>query len=81
MINWPRTLTQEIVRRRCIFFLGAGVAASSINTAGHRPKEWKEFLTQASSLVTQAENKAIVTELIAQNKLLLALQAIASEAD
>jgi len=81
MINWPRTLVHEIARRRCIFFLGAGVAASSKNAAGQRPKEWKAFLTQASLLVTLPENKAIVTELIAQNKLLLALQAIASEAD
>lgn len=81
MINWPKTLITEIVRRRCIFFLGAGVAASSINPAGHHPKEWKAFLTEAADLVLVPAKKAIVLELIAQNKLLLALQAISTDAD
>lgn len=81
MINWPRTLINEVAQRRCIFFLGAGVAASSKNPSGKKPKEWKAFLTEASSLVTEPERKIIIDELINQNKLLLALQAIKSEAD
>ena len=81
MINWPKTLVTEIVQRRCIFFLGAGVAASSTNLAGGHPKEWKGFLTEASALVILPANRAIVTELISQNKLLLALQAISNDAD
>ena len=81
MINWPGALITEIARRRCIFFLGAGVAASSANAAGLRPKEWKEFLTEALTLVAQTANKTIIEELINQNKLLLALQAISNDAD
>lgn len=81
MINWPKTLVTEIARKRCILFLGAGVAASATNSEGKRPKEWKEFLTAAVDLVHVQAKKDAISALIAQNKFLLALQAIRIEAD
>lgn len=81
MITWPKTLVTEIARKRCILFLGAGVAASATNPAGKRPKEWKEFLTAAVDLVHDLDKKVEIGALITQNKFLLALQAIRHETD
>ncbi|WP_081666158.1 SIR2 family protein [Pseudogulbenkiania ferrooxidans] len=81
MISWPKSLVTEIARRRCILFLGAGVAASSRNAQGERPKEWKEFLKEAAELVLDKNKQKEVNSLIDQNKLLLALQAVYDEAE
>lgn len=76
MINWPLHLISEIARRRCILFLGAGVAASAKTPDGKQPKEWKEFLTAALNLVNSPQTKEGISKLIDENKLLLALQVI-----
>ena len=81
MINWPKSLVTEIARRRCILFLGAGVAAAAINPVGKRPQEWKEFLKSAVDLIHTPQIKTDINNLIDQNRLLLALQAINDEAD
>jgi hypothetical protein len=81
MIAWPKSLVTEVARRRCILFLGAGVAASASNAAGKRPKEWKAFLLAAVALVHDAAKRTDITQLITDNRLLLALQAIRAEAD
>ena len=81
MIIWPKSLVTEIARRRCVFFLGAGVAASATNRAGKRPKEWKEFLIAAVGLVNNPATQTAINDLVTDNKLLLALQAISDEAD
>lgn len=80
MIAWPKSLITEVARRRCVLFLGAGVAASARNPAGKSPKEWKSFLKAAVDLVQPAK-RSDISNLIDQNKLLLALQAISDEAD
>lgn len=80
MITWPKSLVTEIAQKRCILFLGAGVAASATNPAGKRPKEWKEFLTAAVDLVHDPAKKTEIQGLITLNKFLLALQAIRNEA-
>jgi len=81
MINWPQTLVNEVARRRCIFFLGAGTSASSVNTKGEHPKQWDEFLTAALTLVQRDSSKEIIERLISERRFLLALQAISQEAD
>ncbi|MDJ0903798.1 MAG: SIR2 family protein [Xenococcus sp. MO_188.B8] len=81
MINWPRTLIQEITTRRCILFLGAGVSSSCKSSDGKRPKGWGEFIAEASQLICDEENQDIVRHLIKEGKNLLALQAIYSEVD
>ena len=48
MIVWPNDLIEDIARRRCVLVLGAGVSKNSQNNAGTRPKDWKEFLINAS---------------------------------
>lgn len=80
MITWPNMLVTEVARRRCILFLGAGVASSAQTEQGVRPVAWKAFLTEAANLAPEACRQEI-TALINDNKLLLALQAIRDEAD
>lgn len=81
MINWPQTLVRELAARRCIFFLGAGVSSSSQTPSGIRPKAWKEFLENATSLIRSPSQKQIIQKLVEEGKNLLALQAICSEVD
>ena len=45
MIVWPRNLIEDIARRRCVLFLGAGVSKNSLSFDGtSRPPDWLEFL-------------------------------------
>jgi len=81
MIDWPKNLVNEIARKRCILFLGAGVSASAKSPTGKRPKEWKEFLTAAVNLIKDPAKKTEIASLIEANKNLLALQAIRAETD
>jgi hypothetical protein len=56
MINWPENLIEDIARRKTVLVLGAGVSKNSVNAAGLRPKDWKEFLDSASiGLVSKTE--------------------------
>jgi len=81
MITWPKSLTNELAQRRCILFLGAGVAASARNKTGKSPLDWNTFLIEAIRLISDVDDKAAVTQLIAERKFPLALNAIADLAD
>jgi SIR2-like protein len=81
MIDWPQSLVREIARRRCVFFLGAGVSASASDGVGGRPNNWREFLEAACELVRRDEPKNSIQKLIAAGRYLLALQAISDESD
>lgn len=51
MINWPNDLISDIARRKSVLVIGAGVSKNSINQVGLRPKDWKEFLVNASEIL------------------------------
>jgi hypothetical protein len=61
MINWHKDIIDDIARRRCVLFIGAGVSKNSTNPLGERPKDWKEFLSFAAS---QTSKKRLVDSLI-----------------
>lgn len=44
MIKWHNSLVDDLARRRCILFLGAGVSMNSVGNDGKIPPSWKEFL-------------------------------------
>ncbi|WP_368570622.1 SIR2 family protein [Acinetobacter baumannii] len=81
MINWPKSLIDELAQRRCILFLGAGVAASARNRAGDSPLDWNTFLVEATKLISKPDDKDAVTQLIHERKFPLALNAIADLVD
>lgn len=81
MVDWPDTLAQEILKERCILFLGAGVSASAADDRGDHPPEWAEFLRDASALVKDGGRREAVDRLINENRLLVALQAIKDLSD
>ncbi len=76
MINWPSSFIREVAARRCVFFLGAGVSASSIDDDGNHPKAWKEFLNDALTLIANKKERDLVSKLIREKQYLLALQGI-----
>ncbi len=49
MIAWPQSLVEDIARRRCVFFLGAGVSRNSVGNGGVHPATWDGFLAAALS--------------------------------
>jgi hypothetical protein len=69
-IDWPPELIDDIARRRCVLFLGAGVSKNSSNAKGERPKDWKEFLAAAAALLKDPRHAAAVNECISQGDLL-----------
>jgi hypothetical protein len=81
MIEWPTTLVREIVKERCIFFLGAGVSASAKDERGNSPPGWEAFLRSACDLVGATDKKAAIDALVRERRFLLALQAIKDNAD
>jgi len=81
MIKWPETLVREIVKERCVFFLGAGVSASADDGHGNRPPTWQHFLDKACALVADSKARRAVKLLIKEGKLLIALQAIREHSD
>lgn len=44
---WPKTLIEDIARRRCVLYLGSGVSHNSTNDKGEHPMTWREFLESA----------------------------------
>jgi hypothetical protein len=82
-IRWPDNLIEELTFRRCIFFLGSGVSASSVADDGTRPQTWGEFLNKAKELLVNptSSDKKFIRGMLAQNNYLLALQAINNLAD
>lgn len=81
MIDWPATLPREIVKERCILFLGSGVSASAKGPEGQSPPTWKTFLEGACALVPPDRGRDAIAALIGERKYLLALQAIKDNAN
>src|SRR5690606_4174843 len=71
----------ELAQRRCILFLGAGVAASARNDLGESPLDWSTFLIKATQLISDSSDKEAVDQLIHERRFPLALNAIADLAD
>ncbi len=73
MISWHKDIIEDIARRRSVIFIGSGVSKNSTNAAGMRPKDWKEFLTYASS---RTSKKKLVDNLIKNADYLTACEII-----
>ncbi len=76
MIKWPQVLVDDIARRKCVIFIGAGVSKNSRNNMGRAPKNWWEFLKEANKLLTSSSAKKISSKLIQQKDYLTACEVI-----
>lgn len=75
MINWPSSLIDDIARRKCVIFLGAGISKNSQNDSGIRPKGWKEFLELGVSRIgSSTSKKKCILNCIKKNDYLLACE-------
>lgn len=80
MINWPESLVTEVAHRRCIFFLGSGVSASSLCENGIKsPPTWGPFIRSAIELVPGHREE--LKRLVDEKHYLVALQAVVEHAD
>jgi hypothetical protein len=70
-IAWPPPLVDDLAKRRCVVFVGAGVSANARNDRGESPPLWEPFL-RTSVAKLPAEQKADVESLIAAKDLLSA---------
>ncbi len=75
-MDWPARIVQELARRKCVVFLGAGVSRQSISAGGDRPPLWKSFLELA--LAKCAAPKAEIKRHLKNNDFLTACQLIKS---
>lgn len=75
MVAWPDSLAREIVKERCVLFLGAGISSTAQDDTGAHTPSWSEFLNKALVLV-EARLQRPIKKLITEGKLLIALQAI-----
>lgn len=81
MIKWPIALVNEMARRRCILFIGAGVSSSSQTPEGRRPPGWKDFIHGAINLVPSEADKSEIKQFLDDRDLTLALEAVVESSD
>lgn len=75
MIKWPNSIIDDIARRKCVIFLGAGISKNSQNEKGERPKDWKEFLQEGvNTLSISSKNRKCIVNCINNNDYLLACE-------
>ena len=74
MIDWPTSLVEDIARRKCVIFLGAGVSKNSTNAAGNHPKTWREFLEAGLLSVHDKSDKKVIKKNIDNNDYLMACE-------
>lgn len=73
---WPENLIDDVARRKCVLVLGSGVSKNSTNSTNQRPKDWKEFLEEASS---QIAGKTEIKKQIKSGDFLTACELIKKE--
>lgn len=76
MISWANDLISDIARRKSVIVIGAGVSKNATNSAGLRPKDWKEFLVSASK---NLNGKAEINRQIKSGDFLTACELIKKE--
>ena len=75
-------LTAELVERRCIVFMGAGVSMGSVASDGKsRPPGWDVFLKNALPLVTRRSDKKFAKDLVERGQFLDAAEVITECSD
>lgn len=81
MIEWPKTLIEDLARRRAILFLGAGVSKNSVSEidSSLRPPTWDEFLRAGLDRV--AGPKRHLQTMMKEQKYLLACEIVKEKLD
>jgi len=81
-IQWSQSLIPEIAERRCILVLGAGASAGACSRDGLSfPPNWPTLLTNATDLLTDENEKTLVTSLIGKERYLDAAEIVVAKAN
>ncbi|WLW66138.1 SIR2 family protein [Psychrobacter sp. van23A] len=74
---WPDSLVREIVEKRCIIHLGAGMSCQALDENGNRPPSWESLLNiLKDSTLNNSSDKVLVDEFISQKRYLDAAEVI-----
>jgi len=80
LINWPKSLIEELAFKRTIIFIGSGLSASSTNDEGDSPPTWKRLLENAAEeFLREESDKRLVNRLIRKELLLDAAEIVFDE--
>jgi hypothetical protein len=80
-IAWSQSLLTEVAERRCVFVLGAGASASSVNADGLRPSSWDSFLESGLKRVGSDDDRRAAQEQLAKGAFLDAAQILVDSLD
>lgn len=80
-MNVPPELLDDIVRRRAVLYIGAGVSSSASTGDGKRPPNWKEFLNEGIVRLGGLPPTGTVKRLIKTNDLLTACEVLKDALD
>lgn len=80
MISWPESLVKELVSKRAIIFIGAGISSGSVSgtNATTRPPSWPNLLSAAAEKFKKNDIE-FIKKLIIADKLLDAAEVIFHE--
>lgn len=74
MINWPNSLIEDLARRKCVIFLGAGISKNAQNQDGRHPDDWNGFLKKGLSHIDDRKNRNLVDKHIKSDDYLMACE-------
>jgi len=80
-ITWSQSLLTEVAERRCVFVLGAGASASSVNASGLRPASWESFLEKGLAKIDSEDDRRAAKEQLAKGAFLDAAQILVDSLD
>ena len=76
MINWPDSLIDDLVKGRCVVFLGSGVSSNAQNAAGARPKTWRALLEDANGRIADMAKRKVISDCLARYDYLMACELV-----
>jgi hypothetical protein len=74
MIDWPEDLITDVAKRKAVLVLGAGISMNAKTAEGKRPKNWVEFLHEASNQVEVHKTRLVARRLIKERDYLTACE-------
>lgn len=74
---WPESLIRELVEKRCVVHVGAGMSCQSVDDLGDRPPSWPTLLEQlATHTLSDSSVNAQITQFISEKRYLDAAEFI-----
>lgn len=77
-MKWPKLLINDIAKRRCVIFLGAGISMNALSPTGKRPPSWEGFLRKGMDNI-DAGSSALMEDCLNRKDYLMACELLRRE--